>query len=66
MSSKLFRSKNNPIEQYENRLKEQIDIYAAKTARAKYAKDLRYTEFHSSIWVGLPFSYEFTDDEILS
>lgn len=45
--------KRNVIEQYENQLKEQVDEYAAKTARQKYAKDARYLDFHSSIWVCL-------------
>ena len=50
---KGLHTKKNVIEQYENQLKEQVDEYAAKTARQKYAKDVRYQDFHSSIWVGL-------------
>jgi hypothetical protein len=43
--------KGDAHERYERGLQTGLDEYAGKTKRQKYAKDERYRDFHSSIWV---------------
>lgn len=40
-------------ERYERGLQTGLEEYAGKTKRQKYAKDERYRDFHSSIWVSV-------------
>jgi hypothetical protein len=45
--------KGDAHERYERGLKTGLDEYAGKTQRQKYAKEERYRDFHSSIWVSV-------------
>ena len=51
LSSKYATNQDDAHERYERGLKTGLDEYAGKTKRQKYAKDERYRDFHSSIWV---------------
>lgn len=42
---------NNVVIRYKDGLQERLEEYAGKTARQKYAKNPKYHEFRSSIWV---------------
>lgn len=45
--------KDDAHERYERGLTTGLDEYAGKTKRQKYAKEERYRDFHSSIWVSV-------------
>jgi E3 SUMO-protein ligase NSE2 len=42
---------NNVVVRYKAGLQERLEEYAGKTTRQKYAKNPKYLEFRSSIWV---------------
>lgn len=44
-------NQTNVIERYKAGLKDKLEEYAGKTTRQKYAKNPKYVEFRSSIWV---------------
>ena len=59
VSSRLFPSasvsypykQNNIVVKYKDGLQDRLEEYAGKTTRQKYAKNPKYHEFRSSIWV---------------
>ena len=60
---RLIDTQDNATERYELEVKDRIDAYAGQTSRQKYAKDQRYMDFHSSIWVHFLFFSILSDDE---
>ena len=50
-SMSYLYEQNNVIVKYNDGLQDRLEEYAGKTARQKYAKNPKYHEFRSSIWV---------------
>ena len=56
IASRLFLclihiKQDNVVTKYKDGLQDRLEEYAGKTARQKYAKNPKYHEFRSSIWV---------------